>query len=334
MHRIKKNLIETERFIRFIKEKLLFQDVLKYRLLPRGSASVNYVITTASEKFLIKLCFNQTPDSIERLVKIYETLSKNLSVPTAEPVRIDGKAYFVYEDKYACILKYMVGKSLPYIKMRLSDFDKILTTYSNFLKTNWPEKNIILPAINWTKRYRETARKLKAMLRNDAQTLSGITIKTMILKHCYLSFLKIKVSKESVSQTSVIHGDFHNNNILFKRHQLTAFLDFEECRMGCISEDLVRYILCFVSHSCFIILPNYYLIKWIQLVNKRFRLSSEEWLWGLHAFFITRMERCLLEAEQTRLSYKSIMKCYLILWKYRFMYRLFHYLLDKVFFVK
>ena len=143
----------TSDFIRFLQETLLQKPIIEHQKLKRGSGSLNFVVKTIDEKFLIKLCVNHKPESIEQLFRIYETLEKNSKILTVKPIRIQGKSSFLYNHQYGFILTYLPGKSLRFCQIKYKDFQKILKAYACFLQTEWKDKNIIIPAIDWSREY-------------------------------------------------------------------------------------------------------------------------------------------------------------------------------------
>lgn len=49
--------------------------------------------------------------------------------------------------------------------------------------------------------------------------------------------------KEEVPKDDLVHGDFHNENILFKKNdEIACLLDFEEVHYGCGVQDLTQFI--------------------------------------------------------------------------------------------
>ncbi len=333
MNSISKNAFDTSDFIRFLQETLLQKPIIKYRKLKRGSGSLNFVVKTIDEKFLVKLCVNAKPQNIEQLFCVYETLAQNSKILTAKPIRIQGKSSFLYHHQYGFILTYQPGKSLRFFQIKADDFQKILKAYTYFLQTAWKDKSIITSATDWCQEYSLIQKKLQ---NTDIFFSPSVgKIKSFFGKYFYhqilKNFNKISVSKEGILQNTVIHGDFHNNNILFTHHQSVAFIDFEEIRFGCISEDLMRYIFCLIQHSPFVIIPCFQFIKWISLCQQRFHLTAQEWMWGLHAFFLGRINLSLRK-KSAKLNF--FIKCYWIILRYKLMYQLLTYLFRKGFFVK
>lgn len=327
----------TSDFIRFLQETLLHKPIIEYRKLKRGSGSLNFFVKTIDEQFLIKLCVNHNPESIEQLFRIYETLKKNSKILTVKPIRIEGKSSFLYNHQYGFILTYLPWKSLRFHQIKYDDFQKILKAYAYFLQTDWKDKSIIIPAIDWSREYIIKQEKIKDIGNKffSSRSSSRRQIKNFLGKCLYhqilKNFNKISVSKEGILQNTIIYGDFHNNNILFKNNQSVAFIDFEEVRFGCISEDLMRYIFCLIYRSPFVIISYFHFIKWLSLCQQQFHLTEKEWIWGLHAFFLRRIDG-FLGRNPTKLI--SLIKYYWIILRYRLMYQILTYLFRKGFFVK
>ena len=74
----------------------------------------------------------------------------------------------------------------------------------------------------------------------------------------------------------IIHGDFHFKNILFKNNQLQSFLDFENFRYGCPTEDFIRLILTNAEQHNFFRVK--YTLKLLRLMMQETPYSKQD-LW-------------------------------------------------------
>ena len=71
---------------------------------------------------------------------------------------------------------------------------------------------------------------------------ADVIISSLETKHKYIEHFPCEILDLSEDTASVIHGDFHNENILFQEDDVVAILDFENVRLGDLQHDLASFV--------------------------------------------------------------------------------------------
>ncbi len=285
---------ETTEFINFLETEIFHHPIEQIRQFVRGAASYNFLVTVNHQNVLVKLTRTYKQDGIERLARVWQAVSENKQLSVARLIKPNNNLFFKYKDNYGLIMEYCDGESLPSYQMKTSHFQQILSAYQLFQQTSWQNKSDLLPVYPMPTH----CRKHIAFLEQAQEKMASVSpLKRSLFKWlCYkhLTFLKQLESTKlawTESELSIIHGDFHNNNLLFKNGQLLTFLDFEEIKDGHPTEDFVRFIICLVQRLPFFINPYTYIDKWLELCNQQFHFSTEEWIGGLNSYYLQRADK-------------------------------------------
>ena len=94
---------------------------------------------------------------------------------------------------------------------------------------------------------------------------------------------------------------------MFQKEKLVALIDFEEVGYGYPTEDLMRFILCLIERLPIWITPFSYVGEWIELSQKRFSFTEEEWVLGLNSFSVQKIQK-ILRGKYKLFSLKHLKK--------------------------
>lgn len=321
----------TNDFIRFLEKSVFHHPIKSVRQFARGSASENYIIRIHDQNMLVKYTHSYDRVGIERLARICAAVSSNTDLPCAKIIPSANQLYFNYQNRHGLIMEYCAGQSVPSYQMGTNHFQQILAAYQQFQKTEWQNQADFLPQYDMNER-------VEAHIAFVNEKLNQIRALPFLQRHL-LRFLyqKQKAFLESLKQTpltlppeklTVIHGDFHNNNLLFRQGRLLAFLDFEEVGYGYIAEDLMRFILCLVQRLPIFINPYTIIRKWLICANNQFHLSKEEWIVGLNSYYLQRVDKVFRPDKIVTRQIVMLTKLALLISRYRHVTRLIHTLPD------
>lgn len=97
----------------------------------------------------------------------------------------------------------------------------------------------------------------------------------------------------------VIHGDFHEGNILFSEEGLDCILDYEDFRPGYPADDWVRYVVCASEH-----------LKWFDAAGRRHlielfrrllpKASADEWRTAIGGLLVRKVVRRFTSRKSPR----------------------------------
>lgn len=318
---------QVDDFISFLQSSVFHSPILSIRQFNKGASSYNYLIETKTGKKLVKIAWKHKKSGVERLAKIIDTLSQNPHLATAHILPVQNALFFNYKKNYGFVLEYISGKSLPSYKMKSTHFQQILTHYQIFMQTNWTNPKILIPAYNFEKMSKECMTTLhkyfyKLKKRKDFRSRATLYLLKKVQNQLVcIQKTPLRMKKEKIS---IIHGDFHNNNLLFNKGKLVSFLDFEDVGYGYITEDLIRFILCLIERLPFFIPTAVFIQKWIKLANQRFNLTKEEWIVGLNSFTLQKIKKVLGKKESigSFTQIKNLIRLLFFLKRYHHFYRL------------
>ena len=254
-----------------------------------GGSSYNFCVITAKGKYLLKLL-----------------QEKNIFLKLKALNQINGTLHETkIEDfgQYKLLLTtYFDGHKLSY-----KDFSEA------FIRRLWK----IYQTVNRFKldqRLIGTQRDNRLQYENIIQLLE--TTNQDIFTYCYRKLLKIM--KGDLVRLSLplqtIHGDFTTNNILVDSELKPCVIDWGSVRYGYSSEDLSSLILQ-LSGFRSPVGRMARLKKLFSSINKYAQLSSEEWFYGMQAFYLNLLDRRLGNARKQsfhkRLSLLLILLGYL-----------------------
>ncbi len=294
-HQQNKSDIIIPKFLIFLEDLLKepIQDVYRFS---KGSSSYNFKIKTSRRTILVKLLKKHSKLGFERIYQIMNRLEKNPDLKYAHLQKLNGEPYFVYQNYYGIILDYIQGEALSSYEITRRHFRQILHLYALFQKTNFSNCQALLPPYDLEKIWKDAFVSLQEQ-ENQIKTHNGfqkiIFQRLVSLIKKYLLQLQNEPLQRNPNRTTIIHGDFHNNNLLFQKEKLVALIDFEEVGYGYPTEDLMRFILCLIERLPIWITPQSYVGEWIELSQKRFSFTQEEWLLGLNSFSVQKVQKIL-----------------------------------------
>ncbi len=282
-------IINQENFKKFLSKTLLKEEVLSIHQFARGASSFNWRIQlNHNKKRLVKLAWKHKKTGVLRLAKIINFLS-NSPLPIAKIIPVNKKDLFKYKNHYGFLMEYINGASLPATAIKEKHINQILNAYKIFQSIPIEDKKLLIPAYDFVqiqKKYLATA---NSMLQKNK-------------KHPLFCFLLNALKKElkKIEQTplaihpdkkTIIHGDFHHNNLLFKDEKLAAILDFEDLGYGYSSEDLIRFILCLTARYPLFKPRKKVLKEYLSKIKTDFDLSYNELMVGLNSFTLQKMKK-------------------------------------------
>ena len=301
--------IDIPKFLIFL-ENLLNEPIWDVYRFSKGSSSYNFKITTSRRTILVKLLKKHSMVGFNRIYQIMNRLEKNPELKYAHLQKINGEPYFVYQNYYGIILDYIQGEALSSYEIARRHFRQILHLYALFYLSYFSNCQALLPPYDLEKIWQEAFDSLQeqeAQIKTHGgfQKIIFQRLFSLIKKH--LLQLKNEPLQRKPDRMAVIHGDFHNNNLLFQKEKLVALIDFEEVGYGYPTEDLMRFILCLIERLPIWITPFSYVGEWIELSQKRFSFTEEEWVLGLNSFSVQKIQK-ILRGKYKLFSLKHLKK--------------------------
>lgn len=222
-----------------------------------GFSSANYKILADSTPCVLKLApLNRLPH-IQQLIDAATFLSQK-DIPVSVPLATTTHEYFFVFKTYIClVLPFVEGdilheahfdpQTLSSAAHFLAQFHKAASSYTphlppsrKFIKSKTAikkEAHTIIASINEKPSQDDT----------EVQLIKNIHLKLQVLEKTSSS--KVFLLKTPFYQP--VHGDFHNENIIFNHKKAIHLLDLEEIRLGSRTEDVFHFIFLACCNSGF-----------------------------------------------------------------------------------
>ena len=297
----KENSVPCKKDLIFFLEKNIFKEpIISLYQFERGASSYNYLATLQNKKVLVKLAWKYKKSGVERLVQIISLLAKQKKLPIAKVLSFNNKNIFKYQNSYGFILEYIEGTSLAATKISMDHIKQVISAYKNLRNIKITNEKLLISAYDFFKIQQEYLLNCETMIKKSKLNL----ISSFLLNKCKKNLVKIGNSPLKIlkNKKSVIHGDFHHNNLLFKNNQLVAILDLEDLGYGYTSEDLLRFILCLIARQPLFFPKKKYLYTYLDFITKEFSYSKEEWLTGLNSFTLQKYKKVFSKDKKANFS--------------------------------
>lgn len=222
-----------------------------------GFSSANYKVMANGISYVLKLApLNRLPH-IHQLIDATALLSqKDISV--SAPLTTTKHEYFFVFENYICLV-------LPFVEgdiLHESHFDtQTLSSAAHFLAKFHKNASSYTPQLPSSRKFikSKTAIKKEAhtIIASINEKLSRDDTDVQLIKNIHLKFQildKIPSSKIFLLKTpfnQLVHGDFHNENIVFNHKKAIHLLDLEEIRLGSRTEDVFHFIFLACCNSGF-----------------------------------------------------------------------------------
>lgn len=214
-----------------------------------GLSALNLIVSSDSGPLVLKRYRPKEIEAVNRIEAVTELLAQN-DIPVALPLKTpDGLKHFVYSDQYYALFPKIDGKVLHESTLNektLFNAGLMLAKIhhiSDFKRLSLPETSEILkPKIQIET---DSVKLLSFVKENSIDTETDdlideiVTAKLNVISH--INYSEIIASLHN--NRTLIHGDFHNENILFgSNDDVVCVLDFEEAHFGSDIEDIMTFI--------------------------------------------------------------------------------------------
>ncbi len=277
----------------FLEARVFGVPLVELHNFSRGAQSFNFRVTTGEGRYLVKVGRIGYPLTL-RLQKVLEALRdfpEELHVPRL--LAFHGEACFEWEGHQLFVLAYARGKSRSVLGLRLRHVKRIFAHYQRL----WER----LQGVEGLPEHPRSNHKYATYLITQA---SGMQQKVQGWRQrvCAkaLAFAQ-EVCAKAPSQ-SMIHGDFHNNNLLFDGDELSGVIDFNDMRVGCMGEDLARWVVCEQSRLPFFYWRGWVLRRWVRCLFAQTSVTAEEMRYGCDLEILRRICKVFARAEKRVLS--------------------------------
>ena len=218
-------------------EKQLNQCISRAERLGGFTAENYLVFTTDNNKYVVKFLRNAFDNYVHKLTSVNNIMKTDRHHYFVKPVIINTEHKFV-------VLPYLEGMVLHGVDIKKYYYKPIVKVLKKFKQQQvLPELKHSLDlyyAIDSSVRQLEAvAKKLKSTDSYYATVQSIIQLKQEILSKYKQNTALYNWLADA---DDFVHGDFHNENILFTKYGISSILDFELVHRGHCAEDMINFI--------------------------------------------------------------------------------------------
>ncbi len=258
----------------FIKENFSLE-IEKIQLIESGVMNANYVVEIQNkEKYIFRVYNNKNKNDVESEVGILQYLSEK-DFPSPKLVELDGgKLVYIFDGKPCIFYKYIEGKTgciltadqLRQVGELLAKFHLLARDFEprNVRKNVWDLDN------------------LKKLVRNSREDVAKSSFSQSKELLDWVGEELKKFSFPSNLPQGITHQDVKPENIVTKKSNVKAFLDFDNTYYGDLLHDITTPIIwtCFKNEKLDNKLLSSYLDGY-ESVRKISKLEKEYFLEGL-----------------------------------------------------
>lgn len=206
-----------------------------------GFSSQNrQVLLKNGQSVMVKYCVRNQWNPLT--IKIASHLAQHSHLIYAPHVTLEGCSTYEIEDQVFAIFPFIAGRkrhgpafnreSLTSVARALREFHTVATYVNDYAGTHEmgpdfaQQKQIICQSLT------------------ALPSAHAISIKKSIdIKRQIIESTKVKRAFDHDVRCHIVHGDFHNENILLRGNDVVAIVDFEMLQFGRVEDDLVVFII-------------------------------------------------------------------------------------------
>lgn len=272
-----------------------------------GISSRNALFVADSHQFVVKQYRDMAAESIQRIEAVTAFLSQHsLPVVQAVPTR-NGLRYFEYNGNFFSLFPQICGHTLHENSLTpasLESAGECLVTLHRVTDKVPPFLHKLLSRQIQTLPLREQAisegnHLLQYISRESLGPLLDATTRKLIAT-------KMRIIADSPKSNDAfclpnehfIHGDFHNENLLFgPGYEVKCILDFERSRYGHRVEDVISFINLACLNTGYGEMNIFKARTFLKAYTTQYPLSAFEMFSGFHHYFYTFTHTFFLESQ-------------------------------------
>ncbi|MDR1495300.1 MAG: phosphotransferase [Rickettsiales bacterium] len=209
-----------------------------------GFSSDNYLVSLSKKKYVLKIVKNFDREKVNKLAELYDFLYGKDSYLSLPIKNFRGNFYSVVDESSIFLFNFVDGFILHEQNFNIRNYNSVAKHLKKFCQLNNGENNIgLINSWDQIQTIDEITARANTFLSNnkclDPTVINSIREKIEFLEKNIDLILAKNFLKD---KKYLVHGDFHNENILFTWSNKTYFLDFEETHLGHYVEDVVNFM--------------------------------------------------------------------------------------------
>lgn len=265
---------DEKKFKKFLESEILKQPLTYFHQFRGGKCSYSFFVKTKDDFWVVKILLNKYITS-----DVHHYLETQIPLcPQLKGIKMDK--IFTYDNQTVTMQRYY-GKVLPPQTLDLQIMTKVLAVYKVIAErlSSYPVKEEEFVPDCLVEQYH----------RLDNEIRAKKSLRAKILGH-----LLHQISPQALiydkTKFTYIHGDFHNNQILFEDEHISAVIDWDNLCTGYKTEDYWRLFFYNVQYIYNPIVLSYCSRKLFSHILSLTDASKEEWLLTLQRFLLLKID--------------------------------------------
>lgn len=263
---------EEKAFRSFLEDKVFCKKLHYFKQFRGGEFSYDFFVKVNDENFVVKVL--KKPYKLNKTTVFLREHIKD--VPVLAGVQYDS--VFKYGKADGTIQKNY-GNPLPRRQISFAQMKEIFAAYQAFSVLNAPaerepalDENFVL------------AQRLKERLEEQASFKNRLCLG-------FLQQIDLQTLYYDKKRLCLIHGDFFNNQILFQKGKLSAFIDWDDVRLGYRTEDFWHFLQFNLEKFRVPFMKKIWLKKLTAQIKTLTNERIEDWQTAMNLKLLIRLNR-------------------------------------------
>jgi Ser/Thr protein kinase RdoA (MazF antagonist) len=267
-----------------------------------GYLSHNYILTANNKKYFLKQYREKyTEDFVKDIHKVINFFSKN-NIPAVKPIEdINNQTFFIFNNRIYTIFPFINGIAGNRKTLNKKSIISLASTLANIhlLSTNnLPlQINSFEGPIN-RDYFLNTYPKIIYIIesKTDKKSFDKLALQVLRLKKRWVDKSKNRLEEFDVKKDHLLHGDYHEKNVLFDKYGEVKYLfDWEKTEIG----DRLHEVIRSMDYVC---LDGVYKKQnidkariYIQTYKQLYPFTKEDFLLALEKYYLKQAHSLWIE---------------------------------------
>ncbi|MDF2943588.1 MAG: hypothetical protein K0S01_2446 [Herbinix sp.] len=253
-------------------------DNINFTRLESASPNINWLVQNNDYAFVLRKCMiNNNQDYFNYLEQIIDLLN-SYGIPVPQLIMAkDGQKEVYCEGNWWQLRLYIDGR--PYKTSDISDAletAKLLCKLHTIPVSNIETIHFIHDPYYWLLNPDKEIENLEYFLKTNRKDKDEVIKKYKLLVKDALKYIDIE--RYNILNRSIIHGDFHGNNLVFVNNSISGLLDFDFISVNARIIDVAQsvYLMARKQRGSFVLDKNI-ILKYLEIYNECHKLSHLEY---------------------------------------------------------
>ena len=279
----------------YLEQEILKNEIIKIKRFGKGQVFSCYVKLKNGTELTVKFYKNKSD-----LLYAYNVALGLEQIPELRVLRLFHmqNKFFLYKTYYGLCFYYIQGKEISANKISKFNLQEIIEAYTKF--SNSILWNFELRKDISIEESLETLQKSFLELQYVSNNILKKYLFSIVCALCnhFINSVKERYSSRINVPLKLIHCDITKSNMLFLNGHFKSFIDTDSMCYSYVGRDFAEFIISTVLHYPFYKNRRIFIREWYKLIEERFHLSYEEYIYGLDIYYLYRIKCRLIQYEK------------------------------------